>query len=148
MIEIEKIKKLREETNLSISECKKALESCGGDLDKARAILKQSGKKISEKIEKKETSQGIISSYVHSNKKVGAMLELFCETDFVAKSAEFENLAHEICLQIAANPFSDIPLIDQPWIKNQSMTIGDLLKEYIAKFGENIKIGRFVRFEI
>ena len=76
------------------------------------------------------------------------MLELLCETDFVSKSKDFQQLAHEICLQIAANSFGDLPILEQPWIKNQSITIGDLIKDYIAKFGENIKLGRFVRFEI
>jgi elongation factor Ts len=146
MIPIEKIKKLRQETSLSISECKKALEKSGGDLEKAKKILEEWGAKFAEKTEKRKTEEGIIASYIHSNKKVGVLLELGCESDFVARSEEFQNLAHEICLQIAAMGEKD--LISQPWIKDETKKIGDLINEHIAKFGENIVIKRFCRYEL
>jgi elongation factor Ts len=146
MIPIEKIKKLRQETSLSISECKKALEKSGGDLEKAKKILEEWGAKFAEKKEKRKTGEGIIASYIHSNKKIGVLLELGCESDFVARSEEFQNLAHEICLQIAAMGEKDI--LSQPWIKDETKKIGDLINEYIAKFGENIVIKRCCRYEL
>ena len=91
--------------------------------------------------------QGIIASYIHPNKKIGVLLELNCETDFVAKSQDFQNLAHELCLQIAATR-DNIPLLEQLWVKDQAKTIKDLVNDYIAKTGENIVIKRFERYEI
>jgi elongation factor Ts len=146
MIPIEKIKKLRQETSLSISQCKKALEKAKGDLEKAKEILKEWGEKFAQTQQKKETKEGVIASYVHPNKRIGVLLEICCESDFVAKSEEFQKLAHEICLQIAAMGERD--LLSQPWIKDEKKKIGDLIKEHIAKFGENITIKRFCRYEL
>lgn len=146
MIEIEKIKKLREETSLSIQECKRALEKAGGDLEKAKEFLKEWCKEFAQKREKKETGQGVIASYIHPNKRIGVLIDLRCESDFVARSAEFQNLAHEICLQVAAMGEKDI--LSQPWIKNEKIKIEELIKEHIAKFGENIKIERVCRYEL
>jgi elongation factor Ts len=146
MIPIEKIKKLRQETSLSISQCKKALEKAKGDLEKAKEILKEWGEKFAQTQQKKETKEGVIASYVHPNKRIGVLLEICCESDFVAKSEEFQKLAHEICLQIAAMGERD--LLSQPWIKDETKKIGDLIKEHIAKFGENITIKRFCRYEL
>ncbi len=95
----------------------------------------------------RETKEGIIESYIHSNKKVGVLLELDCESDFVAKSPDFKELAHELCLQIAAGE-EETPLLEQPWIKESSKTVGDLVKEYIAKLGENISVGRFTKYQL
>jgi elongation factor Ts len=149
MVNIGQIKKLREETEVSISECKKALTEAKGDLRKAKEILKEWGKNFAKKRIEKEAKQGIIESYIHSNKKVGAMIELCCETDFVAKSPDFQKLAHELALQIAAiNPSEENPLFNQLWIRDETKTIKDLIDEYIAKLGENIIIKRFVRYEI
>jgi len=91
---------------------------------------------------------GIIESYIHSGKKIGAMVELHCESDFVAHSEDFQKLAHELCLQIAAIDPENIPLLKQPWIRDETKTIKDLIDEYISKFGENIILKRFARFEI
>tara|TARA_Y100000310_G_scaffold188360_2_gene188344 strand:- start:573 stop:1157 length:585 start_codon:yes stop_codon:yes gene_type:complete len=102
MVSIDQVKQLREETDVSITECKKALEQANGDFDKAKEILRTWGKELAGKKSEREAKQGIIESYVHPNKKVGVLLELRCETDFVAKSDEFKKLAHDICLQIAA----------------------------------------------
>jgi len=147
MITINKIKQLRQETGVSISECKKALEAGGGDFKVAKEILKKWGKDLAGKKTVRETHQGIIESYIHPNKKIGALLELSCETDFVAKSQDFQNLAHELCLQIAATD-QDIPFLSQPWIKDGTKTVKDLIEEYIAKFGENIIVKRFVKYEM
>ena len=147
MITINKIKQLRQETGVSISEYKKALEAGGGDFKVAKEILKKWGKDLAGKKTVRETHQGIIESYIHPNKKIGALLELSCETDFVAKSQDFQNLAHELCLQIAATD-QDIPFLSQPWIKDGTKTVKDLIEEYIAKFGENIIVKRFVKYEM
>lgn len=147
MVNIEQIKKLREETAVSIADCKKALEEAGGNLDKAKEILQEKGKKMADKKASRGTEQGIIESYIHNNRKIGVLLELLCETDFVAKSEQFQSLAHELCLQIAGFA-EETPLLEQPWIKDQSKTIGDLVKENIAQLGENITVKRFTRYEI
>ncbi len=147
MISIDQIKQLREETAVSISECKKALEEAKGDFKKAKEILKKLGKDWALKKTTRKTLQGIIASYIHPNKKIGVILELNCETDFVGKSKDFQTLSHELCLQIAAMG-EDIPLLEQPWIKDETKTVKDLIDEYIAKLGENITIKRFVRYEL
>lgn len=148
MIPLELVKKLREETGVSISECKKALEQTAGDFEKARELLRKLGKEMAGKKSERIAGSGIIESYVHPNKKIGVMLELRCETDFVARSEDFQNLAHELCLQIAAISSEEIPLSNQPWIKDEAKTAGDLINEAVAKLGENIFVKRFSRFEI
>jgi len=147
MISLDKIKQLREETMISLQDCKKALEESGGDLAKAKEILKKWGREVAGKKVSRQTNQGIIASYIHPNKRLGVLLELNCETDFVGRSKDFQDLAHELCLQIAALG-EETPLLEQPWIKDQSKTINDLIKEYIAKLGENITVKRFTRYEI
>ena len=147
MIKIEQIKKLREETSVSITECQKALEKAKGDFQKAKEILKKWGKDFAKKTAEREVKQGIISSYIHPNKKIGVLLELNCETDFVAGNKDFQNLAHELCLQIAAMG-DNRPILEQPWIKDETKTIRDLIDEYITKLGENIIIKRFTRYEL
>ena len=148
MVDIDQIKKLRQETGLSISECKKALEEAQGDYEKAKEILRKLGAEFFEKRREKETKQGIIDSYIHPGKKIGVMIELHCESDFVAQSEDFQKLAHELCLQIAAMDPTFDSLMEQPWIKDETRTIGDLIKEYMAKFGENITVKNFIRYEI
>jgi elongation factor Ts len=145
---VEKIKKLREETEISIAECKKALEEAKGDLEKAKEILKKRYGEIAKKRKERETKEGIIEAYIHPGRKVGVLLELRCESDFVAKNPEFQKLAHELCLQIAAIDPEEIPLLEQNWIRDESKKIKDLISEYIAKFDENIVIERFARFQI
>jgi len=148
MISIDQIKQLRQETGVSITECKKALEQAKGDLEKAKEILKKWGKEIAGKKAERETGLGIIEAYVHPDKRIGAMIELRCETDFVAKSKDFKELAHELCLQIAAMDPEEDSLLSQPWIKDETKTIKELIDEYIAKLGENIIIKGFIRYEI
>lgn len=148
MISIEQIKKLRQETSVSVSECKKALEQAKGDFAQAKEILKKWGRKLAGKKAEREVCVGIIDSYIHSDKKVGVLLELNCETDFVAKSDDFKSLAHELCLQIAAMEPEQDSLMFQPWIKDETRTVKDLVEEYVAKLGENIIVKRFTRFAI
>jgi elongation factor Ts len=145
---IEKIKKLREETEISISECKKALEEAKGNLEKAKEILKKRYGEIAKKRKEKEVKEGIVEAYIHPGKKIGVLIELRCESDFVAKNPEFQKLAHELCLQIAAIDPKEIPLLEQNWIRDESKKIKDLISEYIAKFDENITVERFARFQI
>jgi elongation factor Ts len=145
---IEKIKKLREETEISISECKKAIEEAKGDLEKAKEILKKKYGEMAKKRKEKETKEGIVEAYIHPGRKIGVLLELRCESDFVARNPEFQKLAHELCLQIAAIDPEEIPLLEQNWIRDESKKIKDLISEYIAKFDENIVIERFARFQI
>jgi len=102
MVSIEQLKQLREDTGISMMECKKALEEAGGDIEKAKKILREKGKEMVKGKEGRSTSQGIVASYIHPGDKIGVLLELHCETDFVARSDDFKKLAQEICLQIAA----------------------------------------------
>ena len=149
MILIEKVKKLRQKTNISIMECKKALEETDGDEKKALKILEKSGQKKAMKKSARETKQGLIEAYIHNNGKIGAILELNCETDFVAKNSQFKELAHDLAMHIAAmNPQDLKELLKQPFIKDEEKTIEDLINQTIAKLGENIKIRKFVRLEI
>lgn len=149
MVNIDQIKQLREETSVSISECKKALEQANGDPEKAKNILKDWGKEIAIKKSTREVKQGIIHSYIHPNKKIGVLLDLRCETDFVSRSEDFINLAHELCLQIAAmDPKEQESLLSQPWIKDEKKNIKDLISELISKSGENIVLEKFTRYEM
>lgn len=148
MIPIDQIKHLREDTGVSIIECKKALEKAKGNIEKAKEILRKWGQDFAIKKAGREAGQGKIEIYVHPNGKIGVMVELRCETDFVASCEEFRKLSHELCLQIAAmNPADAISLLAQPWIRDESKAIKDLIDECIAKIGENIVIKRFVRYE-
>lgn len=149
MVTIDKIKKLREETEVSLQECKKALEEAGGNLERAKEILKARGREIAQKKAQRKAGQGIVSSYIHPNNRVGVLLDLRCESDFVARSDDFKRLAHELCLQIAAMAPQDLPsLMAQPWIKDESKVVADLVQEAIAKLGENIVVKTFCRYEI
>ena len=148
MVTVDQIKKLREETGVSISECKKALEGAKGDIKKAKEILKKLGRGFAKIKKEREVKSGLIESYIHSGKKIGAMVELHCESDFVARSEDFQKLAHELCLQIVAILPEETPFLKQPWIRDETKTVRDLIDEYISKFGENIVVKRFVRYEL
>jgi len=186
------IVKLREQTGAGILECKNALDEVHDDFEKALEIIKKKGYKKASKKEERVTAEGRIGSYIHTNGKLGVLVEINCETDFVAKNDVFQELLKNICMQVAAtNPIAvkreDIPehiieeqkkvfaeethgkpeniaekiingkmenfykescLLEQPYIKDDSKTIQDLLIAIIAKIGENIKINRFVRMEV
>jgi elongation factor Ts len=144
---IDQIKQLREESGVSIIECQKALKEAGNDMAKAKEVLRRWGRELAAKKADRVTSQGIVTSYIHPNNKMGVLLELNSETDFAAKSADFKNLAHELCLQIAAME-EDASLLEQPWIKDPSKTIKDLINETTSKIGENITVKRFSKFKL
>ncbi len=194
MSTIDQIKQLREETGSAPTQIKKALEECAGDIDKARDLLRVWGKNISIKKVSREAKSGLIETYSHSNSKTGVLLDIRCESDFVAKNPMFKELAHEICLQITAmKPLyvseTDIPeelleseakiyqdqikdsgkpkniteqiiegklkkykeevaLLSQPWIKDDSKKIANLIEDAVAKIGEKIEVKRFARYEI
>jgi len=146
---IELVKKIRTETGLGIMEIKAALEEVGGDEKKAKEILKAKGFAKAEKRAERETHQGRVATYTHSTGKIGVMVELLCETDFVAKNEDFLAVAKDLCLQVAAmNPKDVKELLEQEFIKDPTMKIKDMVTALNAKFGENIKIGRMERFEI
>lgn len=146
---IEQVKKLRAEMGLGIMEIKAALEQAEGDEKKAKEILKELGFKKAEKRAEKEVHQGRVATYTHATGKVGVMVELLCETDFVAKNDDFVGVSRDICLQVAAmNPENAQDLLEQDFIKDPALKIKDLVTGLTAKFGENVKLGRFCRFEI
>ncbi|MBF0533219.1 MAG: translation elongation factor Ts [Candidatus Omnitrophica bacterium] len=165
------IKELRELTSAGMMECKRALEECGGDFDKAKDILRQRGLEIAAKKSSRQAKEGRIEVYVHPGNKNVAMVELNCETDFVAKNEEFCKLAKDIAMQIVAmSPkyirAEDVPadelsgqenqkeyiqqvcLLENAFIKDPSKKIGDLITALIAKTGENMSIGRFTRYKV
>lgn len=148
-IDLALLKRLRSETSASIADCKKALEESGGDYEKAQDWLKKHGVEKAAKKEGRETSRGVIDSYIHGGGRVGVLLELQCETDFVARTADFKNLAHELAMQIAAmNPKDVDKLLQQEYIRDSKQKVSDVVKQVITTLGENIKIKRFERFEI
>jgi elongation factor Ts len=158
------VKTLRDMCGAGIMECRHALMESGGDKQKAAELLKERGCLKAAKKAERVTAQGLVESYIHTGGRIGAMVELNCETDFVARTDEFKHLAHDIAMQIAAmNPMyitsEEVPagvefeaevacLMSQPFIKDPTRLVKDLIVEVIAKTGENIRVGRFVRFEI
>jgi len=148
-ISLDLLKKLREETLAGVSDCRAALEDANGDYEKAKKLIGQRGIEKAAKKEGKETNEGIIESYVHANGKVGVLVALGCETDFVGKNEEFKKLAHEIALQIAAmDPKDTEELLKSSYIRDGKTTISDLVKSTIAKVGENITIVKFSRLAL
>ena len=194
MISAQQVQKLREMTNCGMMECKQALSEARGDMEKAVEILRKSGAAKAVNKSERSASQGLVESYIHAGGKVGVLLKLHCETDFVAKNEMFKQLAHDIALHVAGmNPMyvsiEDIPqevkdnerriykeqfagsgkpedilskiidgkmqtyaaeiaLLEQPFVKDQDKKVKDVISEYIAKLGENIKVGGCVRYEI
>ncbi len=188
------IKELRDRTGAGFLDCKIALEKTGGDMEKAVEELRKMGAAKAEKKMAREANEGLIEAYIHPGAKLGVLVEVNCETDFVANTQEFRTLAHDIALQIAASDpiavsredlppeviekekeiyraqveksgkpphviekivegklekfFQEKVLLEQPFIKDPSKTVGDLIKEYIARIGENIKVRRFCRFRV
>lgn len=148
-ISVDQIKKLREATGAGIADVRKALEESGSDGKKALELLKSWGIDRASAKADRLVGQGLVETYIHSGGRVGSMVEINCETDFVARTDEFKNLAHEVTMQVAAmDPASVEELLKQEYIRDTSKTIGDLVKEAIAKLGENIVIKRFMRFEL
>jgi len=163
-ISVEAVKELRNRTNVGIADCNKALLEVGGDMEKAIEFLKQRGIAIAEKKRDEAVTEGVIEAYIHHTRHIGTLLELNCETDFVARTVEFRELAHDLAMQIAATApqfvtSEEVPqkaeidpqvacLLSQPFIKDPTKTVQEVIAETIAKVGENIKVRRFARFEL
>lgn len=149
MVNLKDIQKLRELTQAGIMDCRKALEKSGGDFSKAKKFLLQKGAEIAAAKADRETAAGTISSYVHNNGEVAALVKLTCETDFVSRNEDFLKLAHELAMQVAAmNPKDVEELLKQEYIRDSSKTISDLINKAVVKIKENIKIDKFIRFQI
>ncbi len=158
----DQIKALREETGISVMQCKKALEEAGGDREKALAILKEKSAEQAAKKADRELGAGVIQSYIHSNGLMGALVQLASETDFVSNNPEFRALANDIAMQVvatspaylkadeavAAGASAEEALLTQPFIKNGDITVQGLIDGAIQKFGEKVELVRFARFEI
>ncbi|PIR70112.1 MAG: elongation factor Ts [Candidatus Niyogibacteria bacterium CG10_big_fil_rev_8_21_14_0_10_42_19] len=143
------LKKLRDESGVSIMACKKSLEEAEGDYARALEILKKASEAVAVKKSERETKSGVVDAYVHSNKKIGVLVELRSETDFVARNPEFQKLAHDIAMQIAAtSPESIEDLLVQESIRDPKTTIGESIKQAIQKFGENIEISHIERLAL
>lgn len=143
------IKKIREMTGISFDLVRQALEEADGNIELALQMLKKKGVEMSAKKSGRETGEGLVFSYVHSNGKIGVLLKLLCETDFVARNEQFKELGHELSLHIAAmNPQNVEELLLQSYIRDQDLTIDAFIKNYISKTGENIRVGEFCRFDI
>ena len=163
-VSIELVRTLRDQTGAGIMNCKEALETSGGDLEKAVLALREKGIASVAKRVGRATNEGVIETYLHTGGRVGAMVELGCETDFVARTDEFQKLAHDIAMQVAAmgpvyvdqdeieegdaRPPAQISLMQQPFIKNSSSSVGEMVKELAAKVGENVRVVRFSRLAV
>lgn len=147
-ISIEDIKKLREQTGAGITDAKKALVEAGGDFDKALAAMRKKGFDKAIKRAGREASAGLIGSYSHDG-RIGVIVEVNCETEFVAKTDEFKELVKDLCLHIAASDPKDLDeLLEQPFVKDPETSVGDYVKQHIAKLGENIVVKRFSRLTL
>mgnify|MGYP001111173210 FL=1 len=193
-ITADKVKELRERTGIGMMECKGALAESGGDMDKAIEILRKKGHARAEAKSSRAAKEGLVGSYIHLNGRIGVLIEVNCESDFVARNAEFQELVKELAMQVAAAKpkyvssadvpedivakekeiikaqlgdmkkppeimdkivtgklgkfFEEVCLLDQPYIREDKVKVRDLIAQLVAKIGENIKVGRFVRFEI
>lgn len=188
------VKELRQRTGIGMMECKKALEECGGDQEQAIALLRKKGYARAKDKASRETSEGVVGSYIHTNSKIGVLVEVHCETDFVARNSDFQDLVKNVAMHIAAarpkyltaeeipgsileeekavireqlkdqkkppeilekivqgklgKYYEEVCLLDQPYIRDDKMSVRQLVQSTIAKLGENIKVSRFARFEI
>ena len=175
VISATQVKELRERSGAGIMECKRALEQTGGNIERAVGLLREQGLAKAEKKAGRSTMQGLVEPYIHGGGRIGALVEVNCETDFVARTPDFRELAHDLAMQVAATSpryvseeqipveafsilerefgsrervLEAVSLLDQPFIKDGRQTVRDLIKERIAKLGENIVVRRFARFEI
>jgi len=149
MTAINQIKKLRLETSAAVMDVKRALEESDGDLERAKKLLQERGVAKAAKKSDRAAVDGLVATYVHATGKIASMVELFCETDFVARTEDFQNLAQELAMQVAAaDPKDSSELLEQEYIREPSKAVQDLINEVIAKVGENVKVGRIVRFQI
>ena len=170
------IKKLREATNAAVMDCRRALEEAGGDFERAKKLLDAWGRKKAEKKADREVREGFIGHYIHQGGKMGALVELACETDFVAKNETFQKLAHDLAVHICASRplyvnrddvppallaekkseldgkiekfYEEVVLLDQPYVRDDSKSVSELIASAVGVLGENIKVRRFARFDI
>ncbi len=174
-ISASQVRELREISGAGIMECKRALEETGGNVEKAINLLKQQGLAKADKKSGRAAQEGVIEPYIHGAGRIGALVEVNCETDFVARTEDFKKLAHDLAMQVAATSptyvsadevpdeaypaleaeygsrekaLEAVSLLDQPFIKDAKVTIRDLIRENIGKLGENIQVRRFARFEV
>ncbi|MBI2048933.1 MAG: elongation factor Ts [Parcubacteria group bacterium] len=155
MATMDQIKSLRDLTGVSVMQCKAALEEADGDMEKAKVLLRKKGGDIAAKKSNRELNSGVVEAYIHTTKKVGALVVLSCETDFVAKNDEFVALARDIAMQVAALPPEETgeeskgqALLTQQFIKDPHLTVNDLIESATQKFGERIKISHFSRYSL
>lgn len=149
MATAQEVAKLRTETGAGVMECKKALQDAGGDYEKAKSLIKERGLARAAKKSDREANQGLVESYIHGGGRIGALVELSSETDFVARNDDFKDLARNIAMQVAAMEPTDIDeLLKQPYIKDAGKTIGDLVTALAASTGENVHVRRIARFEL
>ena len=159
-VSIDQIKALREETGAGVMDCRSALEQVDGDLDAAREILREKGISTAAKRADRTAGQGLIESYIHGG-RIGVLVDLRCETDFVARTEPFKELAHDIAMQVASMQPAAVSadqldgedaeataLLDQPFIRDAGQTIADRINDVIASVGEKIEVARFVRYEV
>jgi elongation factor Ts len=193
-ITAQEVQELRRKTGAGVMDCKRALEECAGDLEKARLLLRKRGMERADARMSRATTEGVIASYIHAGGKIGVLVELNCETDFVARTDEFQELARNLAMHIAAEQprylrredvpqsvierekdvyramaqkegkpeqvldrivegrltkfYSEVCLLEQPYVRDDQKTVGDIIKEAIAKLGENIVLRRFVRYQL
>ena len=148
-ISMQDIQDLREKTGFGVMDVKRALDEANGDMASAEKILQERGAQVAAKKADRATTAGLILSYIHGGGKIGVLIEVSCETDFVAKNEEFGVFVHDLALQITSmNPASIEELLEQPFIKEPSKTIQQLLHEQVGKIGENLNIRRFTRYEL
>lgn len=165
MVTVDTIKALREKTGAGVMDCKRALEEAKGDLEGAEALLRAKGLADAAKRVSRETREGLVEAYIHAGGRLGALVEVDCETDFVARTVEMKELAHALAMQVAAMPStsyvdrSEMPehetrpseetcLVDQSYIRDPSRTVADVIQEMGAKVGENVRVRRFARFAL
>ena len=165
MVLVDMIKVLRQKTGAGVMDCKRALEEAAGDGERAEELLRHKGLSDAAKRVGKETREGLVEAYIHTGGRLGALIEVDCETDFVARTVEFKELAHDLAMQVAAmpstsfidksevgdqetRPIEEICLLDQSFIKDPSRTVGDVVQGVVAKVGENVKVRRFARFAL
>ena len=164
VVTVDDVKRLREETGAGVMDAKRALDESGGDFAKAKELLRERGMAAAAKRAERSTGQGVVEAYIHGGGRIGALVEVNCETDFVARTEAFRTLARDIAMQVAAMDPSaltpeevstDLPgeakehaLLTQAFIKDGSRSIQDLIQDVIAQTGENIRVTRFSRFEL
>ena len=148
-IDPKEVQRLRSETNAGVMDCKRALEDAQGDFEKAKGLLRERGLASLKKKSGREAKEGTVASYIHAGGRVGAIVEIASETDFVSRSEEFQKLAQEVAMHVAAMDPKDLDeLLGQAYIRDASKTVSDLVTTLAASVGENVSIRRFQRFAL